>query len=159
MGQFSSDQVRDSLASLEATWVGVTLRGIQKLTFSDEVAIDPIYGNGSVSVGGPAGQHKASGSLQTITSELQNLMAGLGDQWSQVPGTIQLSLNEQNGDGFKSYTLTTVRITKVDLDFGEAGGNKGSMGTLDFIIFDPVDFDGLSSIRDQRATAGLLFAF
>ena len=48
---FSSDQIRDSLASVEADVNGFVLRSLQNFKWSDEVDPDLVYANSSVPIG------------------------------------------------------------------------------------------------------------
>lgn len=157
MTQWSSDQVRKSLASIEIDVLGTIVRGVQKLSLTDEVSADPMYGNSSVSIGMPAGQHKAEGSIGLIPEMADELRAALGDQFSQVPATIGISMFEPNGGAPITHNVTRVYFRKQEVDYGEPGGSKGAVETFGLTILDPVDFNGLSSIRDQRGATLLSF--
>lgn len=154
---WSNDQTKESSASMSADFAGVTLRGIAKLTFTDEVAKEPIYGNSSVSIGVPAGQHKAEGSLQVIVQEADNIITGLGPNYTQIPGTIGVSLYEPFGAGILTYDLTRVYLMKAEYDFGDAGGQKPVMVTFSFIALDPIVQNGNVSVTDQQA-GGLILS-
>jgi hypothetical protein len=151
MSFWSSDQTRLSGASMEGDWNGVTLRGIQKITISDEVQREPQYGNSSVSIGMPAGTHKASLELETIPEEADNVAQALGDNLSQVPGTVGIYSSEPNG-GTDDIELSRVFIDSINWT-GEAGGQKGQTKTIKCTVLDPVDWNGLKLITDQREDA------
>lgn len=157
MTQWSSDQTRFSLASVEIDVLGTIIRGVQKWTLTDEVSGDPMYGNSSVSIGLPAGQHKAEGAMGLIPEMSDDLRRALGDQWSQVPSTIGITLFEQFGGAPLTYNVTRAYFRKWEGDFGEPGGSKGATENYTITILEPIDLNGLSSIRDQRG--GTLFSF
>lgn len=156
MSDWSSDQVRKSLASITIDVFGTIIRGVQKLTCTDELSGDPMYANGSVSIGLPAGQHKAEGSIGMIPEMADDVRAALGDQFSQVPTTIGITMFEPFGGVPLTYNLTRVYWRKLEVDFGEPGGSKGSVETFGLVILDPIDFNGLSSVRSRDVS---LFSF
>lgn len=153
LGLVSSDQIRDSLAALTADVGGFVMRSVQTLKFKDGVKRDPIFANSSVSIGVPAGQHMGDGSFQVIPSEFMGLIQNVGDQWTQIPTTLQCTLNQQNGGGVVGVGSDMIMLNDSDWDFGKAGGSDPSLVTVSFVIVKPVDYDGLSAIRDNSVTA------
>lgn len=155
--QWTNDNTKESLASLSAFWQGYSLRGIQKITFTEELSRDAIYGNSSVSIGVPVGQHKAEGSLQVLSQEADNLRGVLGPNFGATPGTISYSLFEPLGAGILTYTATRVYLVKLEVDLGEAGGAKPSLETFSLIILDPIDWgNGTQIVTDQSASGFVL---
>jgi hypothetical protein len=148
---WSSDQTRLSGASMEGDWNGVTLRGIVKATVTDELSRDPQYGNSSVSNGLPAGTHKASLELETIPEEADNVAQALGDSLSQVPGTVGFYSSEPNGNT-DDVELSRVFIDSISWTV-EAGGQKAQTKTIKCTVLDPVNWNGLRLITDQREDA------
>lgn len=151
MGSWSTDQSRLGLASAEADFGGVQLRGIQSLSISDSLDTDPMYGNGSTSIGAPVGMHKAEGQLVTIPEEADSCLQSLGNAFGRVLGSIGLTMAEPDGSGIYSVQLNRVKITKVELNPGEAGGQKGATKTISFIVLDPVDWNGISIIENPNS--------
>ncbi len=153
LGLVSSDQIRDSLAALTADVGGFVMRSLQALKFKDGVKRDPIFANASTSIGVPAGQHTADGSFQVIPSEFMGLIQNVGDQWTQIPTTLQCTLNQQNGGGVVSVGSDLIMLNDSDWDFGKAGGSDPSLTTVTFVIIKPMDYDGIAAVRDQSTTA------
>jgi hypothetical protein len=143
---------------MEMSFFGVTCRGIQKVTLTEELSKDPIYANSSVSIGVPVGTHKAEGTVQVITDEADSLRTAAGDQFGTRPGSIGITLFEPQGAGILTYNLTRVYIVKMEADFGEAGGQKPSLETFSIMILDPVDWNGITIVRDQRS-GGIVLGF
>jgi hypothetical protein len=152
MGQWSSDQIRDSGASLEADFNGFTLRGIAKLTFKDNLERDEQFANSSVSIGIPAGTYKAEGTLETISAEADGLRQSLGTNFTQIPGSIGVSLYEPNGAGLITYNLTRVYLQGGGEVTIESGGQKSVTETLSFKILDPIDWNGVQALTDTAAS-------
>jgi hypothetical protein len=152
--QWTSDDFRDSLQSMEAHWAGAILRAIQSLKLEEEVSDEPIYGNDSIAIGLPKGTHKATGELVTIPSEADAIYEQLGNQWTQVPGSIGVTLRRPNGTSY-NVDLTRVYLRKTSIEFGKAGGSDPSLKTLSLRILDPVNWNGLRGIE----APGDAFAF
>ena len=150
MTQWSSDEERVSGAAMEGDFNGAIIRGFQKLDLSDEVGRDPMYGNSSVSIGIPAGTHKGEFTLESIPEEVDEFLGTLGDQFYRVPGTFGISL--VRASGLITYNVTRVYLNKMQLGM-EAGGQKGSTGTLTGIVLDPIDWNGLRGIAPKAPTA------
>lgn len=156
---WTSDNTKESLASMEARFFGVPLRGIQKVSLTEELSKDQIYANSSVSIGVAVGTHKAEGSLQVISQEADNIRQAAGPNFGTIPGTINISLFEPNGAGILTYKARRVYLVKIEADFGEAGGQKPSLETFSLMILDPIDWGGgVSIVTDQRAS-GLILSF
>jgi hypothetical protein len=151
--QWSTDQTRYSMASVEGDFSGLQLRGIQDLGLTDELTKDPIYGNSSVSIGVPVGMHKAEGALTLIPEEYDSLVFGLGDQFGTTPGTIGITLFEPNGAGVYTINASRVYLIKVEAKFGKPGGQDPATKALGLLILDPIDWGGLSIVRDQNSGA------
>lgn len=149
MGQWSSDQVRMSGASMEADWGGVTIRGISKLDMSDELQRDPEYGNDQVSIGLPAGTYKAELSLEVISEEADRLRNALGSSAARIPGTIGVSFFEAEGSEPIFYQVTGVYLNGSSLSV-EAGGQKSNKETLKAIVTQPIDWNGFQ-LATQKA--------
>lgn len=156
MTQWSSDQTRLSLASINIDVFGTIIRGVQKLSLTDEVSGDPMYGNGPTSIGLPVGQHKAEGSIGLVPEMADDVRAALGDQFSQIPTSIGITMFESFGGASITYNVTRAYWRKLEVDFGEPGGSKGSVETFGLVILDPVDFNGLSGVRSRDVS---LFSF
>ena len=155
---WTSDNMKESLASMEANFFNLTLRGIQKVTLTEELSKDAIYANSSVAVGVPVGTHKAEGTLAVISQEADNLRQAAGDQFGTISGSLGISLFEPNGAGILTYNVSRIYLVKIEADFGEPGGQKPCVETFGLLILDPVDWNGISIVRDQRAS-GLVLAF
>ncbi len=143
MANWSSDEARISGASMEADFNGSILRGMQKLDVSDEVSRDAMHGNGSISIGLPAGTHKGEFTLESIPEEVDEFLGTLGDGFYKVPGTIGISLVKASG--IITINLRRCYLNKTQAAF-EAGGQKGSTSTLTGIILDPIDWNGLRGV-------------
>lgn len=152
---WSSDYTKLSLASMELSVNGQTVRGIVKVTLKETVKRDPAYGNGSVSEGLPAGQHSAEGSVAMFSPSAAALRTIVGGGWSQSACVIAISLFEPNGAGLLHYGVSGAYLTELEADFGEAGGNKPGQETFGLTIIDPIDWDGLPAIYKQ-GSVGLL---
>jgi hypothetical protein len=159
MGSWSSDQSRLSLASAEADFSGTTMRGLQSITISEEMSADPMYGNGSVSIGAPIGTHKAELTFKTIPEEADNILQSLGPAATRVLGSVGITMAEPNGANPYLINLTNVRILKMEADLGEAGGQKGSMKTFTCAVYDPVDWNGIGLIENPNADDGGIVGF
>lgn len=156
--QWTSEHTKESLASMEANFFGVTLRGVQKCSLTEELSRDPIYANASVSIGLPAGMHKAEGSIQVISQEADNLRQAAGPNFGQVSGSLLINLFEPNGAGILTYRASGVYLVKLEADFGEAGGAKPALETFGLLIIKPIDWGGVPIVTDQRAS-GLVLSF
>ena len=157
--QWTSDNTKESMASMEARFFGVTLRGIQKCSLTEELSKDPIYANSSVSIGVPVGTHKAEGSIQVISQEADNLRQAAGNNFGTIPGTLTINLFEPNGAGILTDKARRIYLIKMEADFGEAGGQKPSLETFGLMILNPIDWGGGTSIISDQRASGLLLAF
>lgn len=155
--QWNSDQSRFSLASAEADFDGVTMRGLQGITITDEVATDPAYGNGSIPIGAPAGTYKGELTFSTIPEEADNILQALGQDYSRVLGTVGITMNEPNGNSYL-IELSRVKITKVEANLGEAGGQKISITSFTCLVMDPPNFNGVSSISDPTGFGSVVLS-
>ncbi len=147
---FSSQQARFSGASIEGDWQGVTLFGIQSIEITDELDGEPMMGNGSVAIGMPAGSHKASITLETIPEEADALLQRLGNNFSQIPGSVGLSMSEPFGAGVYLVEVTGIYIRSCSFK-AESGGQKGSTKTITGTVLNPVNWNGLRIVTDQRS--------
>lgn len=143
---WSSDYTKLSLASLELGLLGQTVRGLTKVTLKETVKREPVYANGSVSEGLPAGQHSAEGSIAMFSPSAAAVRTIIGGGWSQVPVFIAISLFEPLGAGLLQYNVSGAYLTELEADFGEAGGNKPGQETFALTIINPIDWDGLPAI-------------
>ena len=143
---WSSDLYRDSLQGMEFDLNGARGRGIQSLKLEEEVAREPVYGNGQTAIGMPAGTHKASGEFVTIPSEWDVIMSTMGSAITENPGSIGISLRRPNGTIY-TVTLTSVYINNAPAEFGKAGGADPSLFTVPFVVLDPIDWNGLRMVQ------------
>ncbi len=155
MAEFwTSDDFRDSLQSMEADWAGTTLRGLQSLKAGDKLKRDRQYGNGSISIGLPAGTHEGDLEIVTIPGEFDNLAANLGNDMTQIPGTVGVAFRRPNGTIY-TVNLTRVYLNEVNLEAGKAGGSDPSLITIPAYVLDPIDWNGLRMIQPK----GTIFSF
>lgn len=159
--RFSSDDTRLTLASLTMFCAGTNLRGIQDVGFTDELSGDPIYGNDSISVGMPAGQHKGEGTLGLLTEVADTMRSNMGPNWGRTPWTISVSLYEPLGAGLVTYNATRVYLRKLDAKFGKPGGSDPVVETFGLVILDPIDWNGnpIAVSNGGASLTGLVISF
>lgn len=147
MGYWSSDDTRFALSSASVTLSTVTMRGLQGMKITDEVSGEPIYGNGQLPLGLPPGAFKGSLSFSTIPEEGDTALAALGSGWTQIPGTLAITLIEPNNSTIYDISAGGVYLRKLEADLGEAGGGKGSMFAFEGLILQPISWGGLFSVN------------
>lgn len=147
-GTFSADQLRDVLASGTYDVGGLVLRSLQGFKYEEEQEGDAMYANGSLPIGDTPGTYKGSGSFTIIPTEATGLQQYLGDQYTQVPTTIGITLNQQFGASITPINMFTVRLKKFAWDFGEAGANKPALVEVNFRILKPAEINGMAAVRD-----------
>lgn len=152
--RFSSDDTRLTMASLSLSAGGLVILGIQKLSFTDELSGDPIYGNDSVSVGLPAGQHKAEGSLALLAEVADSLRQSMGPNWMRIPTVASATFFEPLGAGLINYTATRVYLRKIEMDAGKPGGSDPEVETFGLVILDPINWNGAPGVVSS-ATFGI----
>jgi hypothetical protein len=157
MTTWNSDQTRQSLASAEADFSGIVLRSLQKISVTDELSADPVYGNAPTAIGAPVGTHKAEVTFSVIPEEADNIinMPGGSAAYTRLRGSVGITTMEPGGPPML-FECKNVRILKVEADFGEAGGQKPALTTFTCAVYDPVNFNGGQSIESQGG--GLLGA-
>lgn len=143
----SSDDTRYALASLVGFFWGTSVRGLQDLELSEEVSGELIYGNGQESLGLPPGAIKGSGKFTTIPEEGIALISTIGNGWSQVPGSLSLTLAEVNNPLIYSVAANSVFIRKLALNFGKAGGSDPSLKSFEFVVAKAIDWGGYKAIN------------
>lgn len=154
MSTWSPDQSRLSLANAAADFSGVTLRALQNVEIDEEVKSEPVYGNGSVSIGAPDGMHSATLKFDTIPEEADNVIQVLGPGFSRVFG--QVGVTMQNSVTYDLYdiVMTRVRIIKIGAKLGKAGGSDPSLVSVECQVFDPVIWNGVNIIDNLNGSGG-----
>jgi hypothetical protein len=152
---WNSDQSRLSLANAEADFAGVTMRALQNFEIDEEVAADPVYGNGSVSIGAPDGMHKCTLKFDTIPEEADNLVQKLGSGFSRVLGSVGVTMQNTVSFNFYDIVMTRVRILKKSAKLGKAGGQDPSLITFECMVLDPVQWNGVDIIDNLNGGSGL----
>jgi hypothetical protein len=154
---FSLDQNRWSLAGSELFFGSTKILGCSELTVDEELAGDPVYGNGPTAVGQVLGQHKGTGSFTLLLSEANQMMRDLGPGWGTVPFVLSQMFVEIEGDGIFNLSVFGSRLRKISL--GQTNDPKAAAPKFDFNMTRPVDWNGHSIIDLSNSTVGFADAF
>ena len=110
---------------------------ITDISYSDEKAIDPRYGQGSMPRGYGRGNYKANGSMTLDLQEFEALKKGLnGSIYTAKPGQIVVSYANDDMPTVTD-TLPDVKFTKTDTSSKQGDTNVGAR-KLDFQILSPI---------------------
>ncbi len=153
---WTSDQSMLSLANAEADFAGVTMRALQNFEIDEEVAADPLYGNGSVALGAPDGMHKCTLKFDTIPEEADNIKQQLGNGFSRVLGAVGVTMQNSITFAFYDIVMTRVRIMKIGAKLGKAGGQDASLFTIECMVLDPVQWNGVDIIDNLTGSGASL---
>lgn len=118
--------------------------GITSILYSDEQAITPRYGSGSLPRGYGRGNYKAQGSMILDREEWERLKAELSKSqgiYDHKPFTIVISY-ANNDMGEITDTLNNCKIIRFSGGGGIQGDPNASPITCEFLILSPILWNG-----------------
>lgn len=130
--------------------------GITEIKYKDGQAATARYGKGAIPRGYGRGNYEASGSFVLDRDEWERLkreLAGSGGGiYDHMPFIIVVQY-ANNDMGHITDTLKGCKITSFDGGGGSQGDDNTSPITCEFIILEPILWNGVPA---KRSTAGLL---
>lgn len=107
-------------SSIEIDINGLKLRGYQSINWEQNSEFTDIYGTHHQMLGDTPGKYSASGSLEMLYPEWQELRGALGDGYMQNRFTISVVMSESGGASEAEHVvLNGVRIKKVNPSISE----------------------------------------